>query len=739
MDGHRIVARLALAALTVVAALGLGGLFATPGWLLPVLGAALIPHALGAGAEVRRIHGVVLALGWAFGLFFYAAWVTVWDATFYGLPGPDALSALADALGDGGVILREGIPPVDAVAPVVAVAIVGVWLVAANADWLAFRAEAPLGALVPSLILVIATVTLERDAGRVLLAGLYVVLAAAYLATAQRDRMERRRAWLHASRTGSARRLGATAAAIAVAAALLAVVVAPVLPGSGAEAIIDVRGLGAENRNVRTDNPLVRLSGRLNQNPPVELFTVTSPQAQYWRLVALEEFDGHEWKLEGDVLRGDEAADALRRGVRENRTTIDQAVRITSLEGRFLPAAYNPIAIDLPDVRVVNAARALVVPDTTLGMQYVVTSQLPPGELDAETVAATAAPVDPLLLPLLELPPGFPDEVRQQALAIAGDQPTPWQQAQALEAWFTGAEGGFTYSLEADYGAGNDAILEFLQTREGFCEQFAAAYAAMARALGIPARVAVGFTPGVRSGGGYVVSTRDAHAWVEVYMHGLGWMTMEPTPAGDQPGQPPTGEQVERPVPMPGEGPAPTTAAPVPTEPGEVAPTTTIANLLDREPEAAATGAGARAGWWRVVGIGVGLVLLLALAGGTIVALKRRRRAARRGAADPAVAIGGAWAEALERLREVGYEPPPSATPAEVAADAPDPAAGHPALHALADELVVAVYSPHAPDADAATRAWAALDELDAALTEQQSSRSRWRHRLDPRPLLPHR
>ena len=76
------------------------------------------------------------------------------------------------------------------------------------------------------------------------------------------------------------------------------------------------------------------------------------------------------------------------------------------------------------------------------------------------------------------------------------------------------------------------AILEFLSTKRGFCVQFASAYAVMARTLGIPARVAVGFTPGTLADGRYHVTSHDAHAWPEIYLTGIGWTHLfDPTPA----------------------------------------------------------------------------------------------------------------------------------------------------------------------------------------------------------------
>ena len=100
----------------------------------------------------------------------------------------------------------------------------------------------------------------------------------------------------------------------------------------------------------------------------------------------------------------------------------------------------------------------------------------------------------------------------------------------ALQDWF---RTNFDYSLDSPAGHGDDALVDFLESGVGYCEQFAGAYAAMARSLGIPARVAVGFTPGNEDPddpGLYRVLGRHAHAWPEVYFPGTGWVAFEPTP-----------------------------------------------------------------------------------------------------------------------------------------------------------------------------------------------------------------
>jgi transglutaminase-like putative cysteine protease len=91
---------------------------------------------------------------------------------------------------------------------------------------------------------------------------------------------------------------------------------------------------------------------------------------------------------------------------------------------------------------------------------------------------------------------------------------------------------GFTYSTDVDVADDADALLTFLtQTKTGFCQQYASAMAVLVRELGLPARIAVGYQAGtLQDDGTYLVQSKNAHAWVEVYFEGYGWLQFEPTP-----------------------------------------------------------------------------------------------------------------------------------------------------------------------------------------------------------------
>ena len=92
---------------------------------------------------------------------------------------------------------------------------------------------------------------------------------------------------------------------------------------------------------------------------------------------------------------------------------------------------------------------------------------------------------------------------------------------------------GFSYELSTEEGWSGNALIDFLENKEGFCQQYAGAMAWMVRQAGIPARVAIGLTRGNIVSDGFRVTNFNYHAWVEVYFHGYGWVPFDPTPSSN--------------------------------------------------------------------------------------------------------------------------------------------------------------------------------------------------------------
>jgi hypothetical protein len=124
--------------------------------------------------------------------------------------------------------------------------------------------------------------------------------------------------------------------------------------------------------------------------------------------------------------------------------------------------------------------------------------------------------------------------IEHAALDVAGSARSPYAAAAALEAWFR-FDGGFTYSNHPAVFAEAPLVGFVAETRAGYCQYFAGAMALMLRYLGVPARVAVGFSSGTYDHGTWTVTDHDAHAWVEAWFPGYGWLPFDPTPTVGRP------------------------------------------------------------------------------------------------------------------------------------------------------------------------------------------------------------
>jgi transglutaminase-like putative cysteine protease len=738
---------LALAALNVAAVLTLGRVFASGRFALPVVSAVLLVHLLGFAARARRWPLLDALSLWLSGLAVFLIWVLAVHTTAYGLPTFETFRVLADRLGDGLHELRTAVVPAPASDGAIVLCVLVAWVMAATSDALAFWHRATIGAVAAPLALFVWASTLGTDALATTTTAGFIVAALLFLLVQHQSLLERNRARFAGRRVRGTTGIWAFGALAGAAALLGGLVLGPALPGADADPVVDVRGLGPSDRTYRAQPPLARIGADFVARGRAELFTVRSPREEYWRIAALDAYDsvnGGEWTLSAQGAA--QVKEGLHAAVDD--TMLRQEFHLTGVEDRWLPAAYQPVQLEGgDDPLVVQASTTLVSQHKDLkDVTYSVSSRLAPSSdtpLSDAQRQGTTEPLPSTMQQYTALPEDFPAEVRAKALEITNRESTPFDRARALEQFFLDPAEGFHYSLDVDLGPEaqtQSAIREFLQSRTGFCVQFAGSFAAMARAAGLPARVAVGYTPGLYDSTARVfrVTSEDAHAWAEVWLAGLGWTRFEPTPASDLPG----GSH------LPGRvaaqsGPAvttpPTTApASAPTTRGaSAAPGNTAEVAID--PPAATHD---RGGGWSFNWVFALALLISALAGVGAVAVaivlaKRRRRQRRRARRDPAAAITGAWEEVLDRLGEAGVERAPARTPLELAANAatqlPEDAA--PPLRELAETYTATRYASTPPDRLVARAAWRDVGEVSSALRADAGLRERWRRRLDPTPL----
>jgi transglutaminase-like putative cysteine protease len=460
------------------------------------------------------------------------------------VPGPGALRELSSKFSAGGDDLRGFSPPTPVTPGITALMAVSGAGFSFLIEVLSVTLRRPVLAGAPILAVYLIPAT-RQPGGLSWLA--FVCAATGYLALVGTDGHERLGQWgrtVH-HRTGRPSLSGATNTGLtrrisvwAIGAALLLPLLIPATPqllnlggnGSG--------GGGGGNGTIYLKST-VDIASDLTNPKSSPLFSYrtssTSPLREYFPQEVLTQFNGNEWDPPTSVV--EEAPGAATVPGLTNAGVAKQNVHVSvSVNGDFgFSTAPSPFATTnvsgLPDVKIDANTMTVLVKDkdysSRQGARYTTTStQLTPTA--AQLIAATAGQ-DAFGKSYLTLPSNVRDLLTRTAERITAGDATPYQKALALQYYF---QTDFTYTLTPKItGTGTAAIESFLQNKSGFCQQFAATMAAMARALGIPAVVDIGYTPGTeQSDGSFQVTTHDAHAWPMLYFDGIGWVQFEPTP-----------------------------------------------------------------------------------------------------------------------------------------------------------------------------------------------------------------
>jgi transglutaminase-like putative cysteine protease len=409
-----------------------------------------------------------------------------------------------------------------------------------------------------------------------------------------------------------------------------------------------------------TVNPIINLGANLRKTSPVPAltYTTTADSGEYLQLTTLDSFDGNQWEpdvpkpIKGNSVSAIGAAPGLTSAVQRSR--IQTTIQVTSTQGKWLPVPYPAKSITGLQGDWFWEPKALEVlsPNADMqGQRYTVTSlDVEPTQDQLEQAPRSQTS------PLAKVPRGLDPIVAQTAKKMVGTAKTDFDKAIALQDWFRG--GTFKYSVRAPAaagfdGSGLDVIVPFLKAKSGYCVHFATTMAVMARTLGIPSRVAVGFLPGTVShvaGEGtaiYQVSSTDLHAWPELYFKGVGWVRFEPTPSrGFEPNF--ASASVAQPVPADSAAPAP-----VPT----ATPTAPVRQpRLPADPTAPQAGASvsqsAPGTNWGIVAL-IALLLVLLVPDFVRRRIRRKRMEAIRNSVN---ASATSWREMRDTARDLGIE-----------------------------------------------------------------------------------
>ncbi len=529
--------------------------------------------------------------------------------------------------------LVSSVAPVDPTTGTTVLLCLGAGILALLADWLAIALERPVTAVAPLLVALLIP-ALGPKVHRPPTVGLvWFALGMAAILLASHVEAGRRTASLRAAAAG-------IAAATTALALVGAMVLAPVVP-------VPPSARGKDGEPIQMTDVSLELNRQIRQgadNPAFD-YTTDGDAGAYLRMYSLPTFNADGWKLTNSTVETGRltAPPGLVKG-----TPRHTSVTITGLTTEWLPVPYAPTATSagsdwgyLPDSL---SILSLGIPDrtsATLNMSYTVDS------LDArpsdEELATLAAGTPPDADVSASVPSDISPALVRIANQITRNEPTAGAKALAILRYLGG--NGFTYSLDAQTGSGYKGLEDFLlRDRKGYCVQYAASMAILARIAGIPSRVAIGFTPGEQVGDHWTVTMHDMHAWPELFLEGWGWVSFEPTP-GIAAGETETPETTPSPTP---------TAEPTaePTETATATPTPTASPV--------APGAdGGLGGALPVLGVLLAVVAVGALVAAPGVLRGRQRRARLAGGRDPSVMALDAWDELRATARDYGRPWPP--------------------------------------------------------------------------------
>jgi hypothetical protein len=532
---QRLTALVAIVLIGVAAGLAFGRVFIDQGATYRLLAVGVVSAVV---AWLFERRSLLLATVASAALLIVAIGVLVFPGTtWFGAPTLETLRHLGHAAAQVGEEARIEVAPAPANDSLMLAAMMAVWAAVFSCFALAFRAGSPLLSLVPPVALVAFADSVLDDVIKPVYGVLFLVAA---LAVVFADSLRRIQGWGPVwSPPGPRDQLlpsaGRGARRVAAGAVILAAIAPTVLPGFGSKAGIELGSFKGGDDRVHV-SPLVQIGAILNQGEEVEVFQVQTDHPVYWRMVGLDQFDANDgWSPSPESGKPVELQQPLQDiATGPSRVTIDATFTVKSdLAFTTLAIPYQPHELVSSDDSAFWFPRSQTIsvaewPDA--GAQYRVRSVYPtptaqelrvtPFGTESEFPGETQLPYAPEI-----------DEILQLA-----------------EEWSVGKEDGFDkvmaiqqrlhefhYDKTVQYQDSLQGLVEFLKVRqEGFCVHFAFAMGVMLRTLGIPARVAIGFTPGHggEDDGVYSVTTNDLHAWVEVPFEGYGWLPFEPSPFG---------------------------------------------------------------------------------------------------------------------------------------------------------------------------------------------------------------
>jgi len=680
----------AIAALaTAVVSWPLTTLFTPNSWIRPTMVMVALVAAAGllgrrlttskTGVLLVQLVAVVVGAGWVYGR----------GHLWHGLPTVDMVLAFNNVLVDARETIQNYAAPAPTNRGIILAVGLAMALTAMLVDHLAVMRRSPALAGLPLLT---AFLISASNSGSSLHPIYFIMAAAVWLVMVGRQGIASVRRWSTTAPLQSRGRastdrdgalgfasLGRTLGVAALAAAVVLPVVTPHLP---TRYLVD--GLGRATDSTGFSDGQIGLNSTLDltrsledrSQSPVLSYTTTATTPTPLRVGVLTTYRGGEWRpdrSDAPLSRRPEVAlpDDIGEDVPRKRYRI--SVDNSRLQAPQLAAPYPLVAGDLdgtawgldPQTAVPRTNRSV----ESYTMDYV-DLQPPRSLLEQPTTDRLS---DSQRFDALRVDRESAPAVEDLARKVVPEGATRIEAAMAIQEHLRGT--AYSYSLQLSGPVRDesgrelplDPITHFLTTRTGYCVQFATAMVMMARASGIPARMAIGFLPGNLDKGIYTVRAADAHAWPELYFEGAGWLRFEPTPASRSGQAPPYSlEQVDTPD-------TGTTATDAPTVSATSAPRrdngANDPGAQDPVNTSSDSGTGVLSAWWasgRLTLLGWVLLGLVVGVAGTLavpVAARLRHRRRLREAPDEAQRVEVEWQAMVERIGDLGVVAPRGSTP----------------------------------------------------------------------------
>ncbi len=526
----------------------LKGMFTDWGWLLDawltmaivIAPAALLRRHRDAGA-LDIWPGILLLVPWLTALFVPAH---AWGGLIPTSGTVSDISTLLDALHK---TTRDSVAPIHTTPAVRLVLCALIGLLAALTDLIAVAGRRGALAGVPLLVVYTVSGAVPRHP----VSWLWFVCAAVgyliLLALHAGDDLDRWGRRFRSNRPGRPRGAGVSAPRIAAVAVALAVAVPLVLPSQSRNLVSDAfhhsgSGLGGfgTGGNGRI-SPFAVLQGQLQRPTPypladVHMIGAAGTQPSYLRVNVLSKYTGPGWQVDGHGSEQSIDSTTYDTDPSSDATTVSTAslqarIHITGLRGNapvfVVPSSLNGLG---GGTTWSTQDQLLLGDEVQGGSTYTETFYQP--EPSTGQLAAVSQRPGPALAPLLQLPPSLPSYVHDLVAKVTRNAHGPYAAARAINDYFTDPRDGFVYDIRTKNGDSGSVLVDFLKNKHGFCQQYAAAEGVMFRDAGIPSRVVLGYMhPAPDPDGSFEITSADAHAWVEAYFSGIGWIPFDPTPA----------------------------------------------------------------------------------------------------------------------------------------------------------------------------------------------------------------